>query len=113
MSVLEDYGEVLDDAYWEKWKKKEYAGWTGPVSWEDANKLKVEAMRVGVRHMEWVEEVCDKLKTGATLGCRGEGRWPWPTSGQNNKSAYEEGARMVDNLQTYINDGFVCGPFKD
>ena len=81
------------------------------MSWVDADKLKGEAMRVGVRDMEWGEEVCDRLRTGATLGCRWEGRWP--TIGQNNKSAYEEGARMVDNLQTYINDGFVCGPFKD
>jgi hypothetical protein len=55
--------------------------------------------------MERVEEECDSLRTGAVLGWKGEGSWP--TKGQNNKSAYKEGARMADSLQTYINNGFV------
>ena len=69
------------------------------------------AIHVGLRDMEWVEEVCDRLRKGAVLGCKGEGRWP--TKGQNTQSTYEEGARMADSLQTYINDGFVCGLFKE
>ena len=81
-----------------------------PVSWVDADKMKEEARRVDMRDMKWVEEVCDRLKTGATLGCRGEGRWP--TSEPNNKSAYEEGPRMGDSLQHYIKEGYMYGPFK-
>ena len=65
----------------------------------------------GVRDMGWVEEVSDRLNKGATLVCKGEGRWP--TKGPNNKSAYEEGARMADSLQNWTNEGFMYGPFKE
>ena len=48
-----------------------------------------------------VNEVCERLKKGAELGCTGEGKWP--SVGKNNKSAYEEGKKMED---------FMYGPFK-
>ena len=38
---------------------------------QDANNVNGKDMRVGLRDMEWVEEVCDRLKKGASLGCKG------------------------------------------
>ena len=46
LEIMEEYGEVLDDAYWDWWEKREYTGRTGPVSWVDVDKLKEEAERV-------------------------------------------------------------------
>jgi hypothetical protein len=76
LEVLEEYGDEMTDSYWDKWEKREYKGRSGGVSWVDADRLREEAERVGVRDRGWVEGVCDRLKKGAVLGCRGEGRWP-------------------------------------
>ena len=47
----------MNNVYWEKWKKKEYVGRRWPVSWVDADKLKDEATRVGMRNTVWVKDV--------------------------------------------------------
>ena len=109
MEILEEYGEEMSDSYWDKWEKREYKGRPGGVSWVDAGKLKEEAERVGVKDMRWVDGVCERLEKGAVQGCRREGRWP--SSGSNNKSAYEEGSRMADALQHYVKEGYMYGPF--
>ena len=36
LEILEEYGEVVDDAYWNREGKREYTGRTGPLSWVDA-----------------------------------------------------------------------------
>ena len=36
LEILEEYGEVVDDAYWNRGGKREYTGRTGPLSWVDA-----------------------------------------------------------------------------
>ena len=69
-----------------------------------------KAERVGIKEKLWVKGICDRLRKGAVLGARGEGRWPG--TGENSPSAYEHGERMADSLQSYIKEGYLYGPFR-
>ena len=46
------------------------------MSWIDADALLGEVERVGIKEKLWVQGICDRLRTGAVLGAKGEGRWP-------------------------------------
>ena len=54
--------------------------------------------------------VCDRLRKGAEMGCKGEG-W-WAAEGKNNPMAYIHGKRMAYSLQYYIKDGYLYGPLR-
>ena len=39
LPLLEDYKEVLEDSYWNRWEQRERDEREGKVSWMDADKL--------------------------------------------------------------------------
>ena len=66
------------------------------MSWIDADALQKEADRVGIKEKLWVQGICDRLRTGAVLGAKGEGKWLG--TGEHSLSAYEHVERMADSL---------------
>ena len=46
------------------------------MSWIDADALQRKTDRVGIKEKLWVQGICDRLRTGAVLGSKGEERWP-------------------------------------
>ena len=88
VEILENYGKVLSDSYWEKW----------------------DSSGLGLVEKEKVAKTCQMLKDGANIGVSGEGRWA--TEGPNSSRIYDYGVRVADSLQTAVNDGIMYGPLK-
>ena len=108
VEILENYGKVLNDSYWEKWDsnayKEEFGSFVSHVRMAEA------AARLGLVEKEKVAKTCQMLKDGANIGVSGEGRWA--TEGPNSSSVYDYGVRVADSLQTAVNDGIMYGPLK-
>ena len=74
-------------------KRGKWPNLGGEVSWIDADALQKEADRVGIKDKLWVQGICERLKTWAVLGAKGEGRQPW--TGEYSSSAYEYEIQLV------------------
>ena len=90
--ILEEYGEVLSDEYWDSWEKysvedaiKDYG------SWVCSKKLKTRLQEIGYPITSHVEDVLAYVEKGTEIGCVGEGRLP--TQKKNCPSAQVHGAK--------------------
>ena len=95
LDVLESYGKVLDDSYWDKWEGNSYKQETG--SFISHMKLAEAAARLGIMEKAKVAETCKMLKEGASTG-------------PNSSTVYNFGSRVADSLQTAVKDGIMYGP---
>ena len=104
LPILEDYkAQDLGEEYWSKWVKKPYMPKVGSIV--DHEALLRAAKRLDYPDIGKVHYICDFLKEGASLGIKGEGRWP--SAGRNNSSVLDYGARVADSLQGGIEDGYL------
>ena len=82
------------------------------ASWINPGKLLEVARAEGLQDNDKrLRRVLNRLKEGADIGCRGDGRKP--TRCQNSVSAIEFGDRVADSLQGWIIDGLCFGPIKE
>ena len=109
LSELRDYSGSLPESYWETWTKKSYDALKNSRSWISPTKLLAVAREAGYTCREGrVRRAMERLRFGADIGCRGDGRLP--TEQRNSRSAFQFGVRVADSLQGWIKDGLCFGP---
>lgn len=102
---LEDYRIPPKDEFWELFpSNKEQAA----VSLVNGDVLKKLALESGFEDLELLETVCEDLRWGADIGCRGTYRQP--SRATNAPSAYEDGEKVTDAIADWIIKGFAYGP---
>ena len=111
MKILEEYGEVLSDEYWDSWTKysvedamKDYG------SWVCSRTLRERLQKIGYPITSHVTRVLDYVENGVEIGCTGEGRLP--TRKKNCPSAQVHGAKLADMIQQWCRDKICWGPLK-
>ena len=72
--------------------------------------LRELAIQYGYVDMEQLDKVCDWLKNGAEIGCKGKYRQPSKAS--NSKSAFVEGEKVSDCVADWLEKGFAFGPIN-
>ena len=103
------YEGPFEDAYWSRWTSfRPNNILAGAKSWIDPVKLKEVAARVGFSNTNRLNAVLEHIN-GADIGCRGGGRLP--TQQKNSPSAVTEGAKLVDNLQDWLQQRIAAGPY--
>ena len=109
--ILEEYGEVLPDEYWESWVKysvedamKDYG------SWICSKTLRTRLQKIGYPITSHVTRVLEYVENGVEIGCVGEGRLP--TQRKNCPSAQVHGAKLGDMIQQWCRDKICWGPLK-
>ena len=106
--ILDNYEGTLSEDYWSCWTKRSFESITPGKSWVCPDKLEVLANTLGLRNRGRLDRVLDRLRNGATLGCKGAARLP--TKMPNGPSVAECGVRLADSLQDWIKDGIAWGP---
>ena len=111
VKILEEYGEVLSDEYWDSWIKysvedamKDYG------SWVCSKTLRERLQKIGYPITSHVTRVLDYVENGVEIGCTGEGRLP--TRKKNCPSAQVHGAKLADMIQQWCRDKICWGPLK-
>ena len=101
---LADYKKPAPRDFWEKFPSNQAEG----KSWVNPVRLEGLARACGYRDMETVERVCNDLRNGADIGCKGECRNP-STSG-NAPSAFEYPEEITDAIAGWVKGGIAVGP---
>ena len=87
---LKDYAvSPFPDQYWEAWERRTFKQEDELRSWVDADLLWDLVVRSGYPDLEKAEKVCNNLREGAMLGCRGRGRLS--TVHRNGEEVYTYG----------------------
>ena len=111
LPVLKTYKGRFPMKYWEHWTKRSYTDIVPVKSWICPVKLKQLAEEVGIPPDDLqLHRVLERLKDGANIGCKGNGRLP--TLCPNSPSASEFGQRVADSLQGWIAEGLCFGPLQ-
>ena len=105
--VLANYEGELSNEYWAKWTKRTYESIAPAASWVCPERLEGVAACLGYSN-ERLTRVLERLRKGADIGCKGNGRLP--TRMPNGQLALEYGERVADSLQDWIKDGIAFGP---
>ena len=107
LPVLEDYSKDAPDSYWESFPMN----YKCPAkSLVNGDLLRELAIQYGYVDMEQLDKVCDWLKNGAEIGCKGKYRQPSKAS--NSKSAFVEGEKVSDCVADWLEKGFAFGPIN-
>jgi len=108
LNVLSNYDGVAPSDYWEKF----------PANWNKSGKSMVDphalmklAHQVGCEDWNRLFTVCQDLKYGANIGCKGDFRAR--STRRNAKSAYKFGEQVSDAIADWITKGFAAGPFAE
>jgi hypothetical protein len=56
-----------------------------------------------------LQQICEDLKNGANIGCKGPARLP--SNSTNAPSAFQYGPEVTDAVADWVNQGFAAGPF--
>ena len=90
---LDSYEGDLSVDYWEEVDHR---------SWVDPDSLWEVCSEAGVQNIPLLRKVCDYVRNGARIGCRGEGRLP--TYGVNDKSVNLSGFQVMDETFKVLDD---------
>ena len=107
---LNSYEGALADDYWNLWTKLTWEE-VDHKSWVDPDSLWEVCSEAGVQNIPLLRKVCDYVRNGARIGCRGEGRLP--TYGINDKSINLSGFQVMDAVHSWVSDGICLGPLKE
>jgi len=104
---LQDYRKDAPAGFWELFPEN-----LTPVaqSWVCPTKLKELAELTGYRDREILNKVCEDLKNGADIGCKGDFREA--SASQNAPSAFEYAEEVTDAIAGWVSNGIVAGPFE-
>ena len=110
LQILDSYEGNAPDAFWEKFPKRAL-----PKSVKSkVNVLKLRRLilkasdKMTRSERKRANKIVKDLRVGADAYQRSE--LP-PITSRNAKSAYEHGALLTDTIATWVNKGFVAGPF--
>ena len=108
---LKDYRKKPLASFWTAWPKSTFEQALPTNSWVCEGRLKELALKYQYSDWARLEKVCDRLRSGAEIGCNGRGRLQ--TIGSNANSAYIYGDRVCDTLAEMIKDGIMVGPLDE
>ncbi len=78
------------------------------MSMVSEQKLREVYEEAGLVASQALEEVCNDIRHGADIGCKGEFRKP--SRSGNAPSAFDVGAQVTDSIASWLDKGFVVGP---
>ena len=108
LPLLDNYRDNAPPSYWEAFPKN--LVWPAKAL-IDHSALRRLATECGFKDSSLLENICNDLKFGADIGCRGPYRLP--SKATNAPSAYENGEKVSDSIADWCQKGFVYGPVPD
>lgn len=105
LPILSCYNSPAPPSYWEIFPKN----LSQPAkSLIDADELKRAALDAHFLDRSLLEQICEDVKHGADIGCRGLYRNP--STASNAPSAIQNGERVSDSLAEWVAKKFAYGP---
>ena len=106
LPILESYNGKATQEYWKIFPKNH--------NWPGRSIMNADALEELGRSLGLIDDrfitVCNDIRYGATLGCRGEPRLP--TRSKNAPSALEFGRQVSDAIADWVTKGFAHGPVR-
>jgi len=105
---LQQYRRIEDEEFWAKFPANYNSAAKSNIKHESLKDLIKE---YGTEDEARAELVLQRLKDGASIGCKGLARMP--TVQKNCPDAYDYGAEVSDSVASWIKDGYVMGPMEE
>jgi len=101
------YDKPPDEDYWEDFPVSTALKGESRIKYKELISL---ANELGCDDWDRLYKVCQDLRYGAEIGCKGLPRLP--TQSGNAPSAYKFGKQVSDAIADWIKKGFAAGPYK-
>ncbi len=108
LPVLPDYNRQAEDWYWEAFPVAHVEVGESLVNHSELVSL---AHQYGCEDWDRLFKVCQDLKYGADIGCKGQARTA--THSKNSESAFTFGEQVSDAIADWLKKGFAAGPYAE
>ena len=106
LPVIDNYRAIAPAEFWENFPKRES---TSAKSLVCPGKLVELAKKCQLDSDPVLQQICEDLRNGADIGCKGPARLP--SNSTNAPSAFQYGPEVTDAVADWVSQGFAAGPF--